>query len=130
MLTVMLSRMGRPRPRPRPRPTVSRPRPRPAGPRPRPTCPRPRPRPRVTSRAETGRDQEYVLCSRPDRSKSALIHSEDSEPLHENYARNITGSSQRTVDGTPRKEFNQRLGTSDQQNKNNSLDLLRMLYLC
>jgi hypothetical protein len=37
----------------------------------------------------------------------------------------ITASSQRTVDGTPRKEFNQKLRTSDQQNKNNSLDLLR-----
>jgi hypothetical protein len=41
----------------------------------------------------------------------------------------IIASSQRTVDGTPIKEFNQKLRTSDQQNKNNSLDLLRNIKL-
>jgi hypothetical protein len=119
---VMLSRPGRPRPRPRPRPTVPRPRPRAAtGSRPRPTCPRPRPRPRpaVPRPFETKR---VLVQGRTDQSRTYIqkIQNLCIKTMH-----GIIASSQRTVDGTPCKEFNQKLRTSDQQNKNSSLDLLR-----
>jgi hypothetical protein len=75
-----------------------------------------------TSRAETGRDQEYVVQGRTDQIRTYI---QKIQNLCIKIMHGIIASSQRTVDGTPRKEFNQKLRTSDQQNKNNSLDLLR-----
>jgi regulator of PEP synthase PpsR (kinase-PPPase family) len=76
-----------------------------------------------TSRAETGRDQEYVVQGRTDQIRT---HIQKIQNLCIKIMLGIIASSQRTVDGTPRKEFNQKLRTSDQHNKkNNSLDLLR-----
>jgi hypothetical protein len=75
-----------------------------------------------TSRAETGRDQEYVVQGRTDQIRTYIKKIQN---LHIKIMHGIIASSQRIVDGTPRKEFNKKLRTSDQQNKNNFLDLLR-----
>jgi hypothetical protein len=70
-----------------------------------------------TSRAATGRDQEYVVQGRTDQ---ILTYIQKIQNLGIKIMHGIIASSQRTVDGTPREEFNQKLRTSDQQNKNNS----------
>jgi hypothetical protein len=80
-----------------------------------------------TSRAETGRDQEYVVQGRIDQIRTYIQNK--IQNLCIKIMHGIIASSQRTFDGTPRKEFNQKLRTSDQQNKNSSLDLMRHIKL-
>jgi hypothetical protein len=61
-------------------------------------------------------DQEYVVQGRTDQIRTYI---QKIQNLHIKIMHGIIASSQRTVDGTPRKEFNKKLRTSDQQNKNN-----------
>jgi hypothetical protein len=72
---------------------------------------------------EIGRDREYVVQGRIDEIRTYVQKIDQN--LRIKITHGLIASSQRTFDGTPRKEFNQKLRKSDQQNKNNSLDLLR-----
>jgi hypothetical protein len=80
-----------------------------------------------TSRADTGRDQEYVVQGRTDHIRTYVQNKIQNLCIKIMHV--ITVSSQRTVGGAPRKEFNRKLRTSDQQNKNSSLDLMRHIKL-